>query len=132
MTSRAQKAFNSLPPKVMAQIERLARRLKERPEVIVEKAVQLFDDSHGTIKGRTAESRKAGANPLEDPNDSIQFKRIMSAMAKRTAEGMTSAQKKARGKAGGAGRARKLTATQRKEIARNAAVTRWAKVQNGG
>jgi inosine-uridine nucleoside N-ribohydrolase len=123
MTARARQVFDALPPRVLKQIKKLAQRMGKTPEQIIEAAVDLFSSTHK--KG----SALSDTDPLNDPVARATFSRIMSATIKRTNAKMTAAEKTARGEAGAAGRAKKLSPEERKRIASDAAKKRWANKQ---
>lgn len=127
MTAEALRTlWDSLPSNVRARISRLSKRTGESAESIIERGVSLYERSIGTGRGGKGVGDRL-AQIQADPAKAPLYAEIMSAMQERSAKSVTPAKKKARAKAGGAGRAASLTPAERKTIAQNAARARWDK-----
>ena len=108
----------------------MARKTGDTPVSVIKKGVALYEKLVHALPPTLSETSKL-QEIVKDPAERSAFQRVMSAMATRMNNSMTTEEKKERGRKGAQARHDSLTADQRREIARAAGKKglekRWGK-----
>ena len=116
-----------MPPRLVRKLKELASRTGEAPAAIIEAGLNLYERYFASKRTDLTAADEELENIVNDPKKRAVFREVLSAIIKRGAIGINPETKKARAKAGGEARAKKLSPEKRTEIAARGARARWEK-----